>query len=59
VDRTGGIAFVIGAYMAANWMTYVQAFHGEHVGTTDQLFRRGREGRGVSRSVRRDMLGRT
>ena len=34
------IAFVIGVYMAANWMTYVQAFHGARVGTADPLFGR-------------------
>ncbi|HEX5177890.1 MAG TPA: UPF0182 family protein [Gemmatimonadaceae bacterium] len=34
------IAFLIGVYMAANWMTYVQAFHGAHVGTSDPLFGR-------------------
>jgi len=34
------IAFFVGIYMAANWMTYVQAVHGARVGTVDPLFGR-------------------
>lgn len=34
------IALLIGLYMAASWMTYVQAFHGATVGTTDPIFGR-------------------
>ncbi|HEY7895742.1 MAG TPA: UPF0182 family protein [Gemmatimonadaceae bacterium] len=34
------IAFVMGTFMAADWMTYAQAFHGASVGTTDPIFGR-------------------
>ncbi|HXU54719.1 MAG TPA: UPF0182 family protein, partial [Casimicrobiaceae bacterium] len=34
------IAFFVAIYLAANWMTYLQAFHGATVGTTDPLFGR-------------------
>ncbi|MGH7634939.1 MAG: UPF0182 family protein, partial [Gemmatimonadaceae bacterium] len=35
-----GVAFLVGVYMAANWMTYVQAFHAARVGASDPLFGR-------------------
>ena len=34
------IAFLIGISMAADWMTYVQAFHAARVGATDPIFGR-------------------
>lgn len=34
------IALVIGLFMAGDWMTYAQAFHGATVGTADPLFGR-------------------
>src|SRR6185312_1912457 len=33
-------ALMVGFYMAANWMTYMQAFHGAAVGTADPIFGR-------------------
>ncbi|HXE60865.1 MAG TPA: UPF0182 family protein, partial [Gemmatimonadaceae bacterium] len=34
------IALVIGLFMAGDWMTYAQSFHGARVGTTDPIFGR-------------------
>ncbi len=34
------IAFMVGLFMASDWMTYAQAFHAATVGTTDPIFGR-------------------
>lgn len=35
-----GVGLVVGVFMAGDWMTYAQAFHGARVGTADPIFGR-------------------